>query len=52
LRRQCLLLAQTNNTPVPFWLSLPLRDLAPWIAESNKLVAEANKRAKSKSKAK
>jgi electron transfer flavoprotein beta subunit len=41
LRRQCLIMAKTNNTPVPFWLSLPLSELIAWIRESNHIVAEA-----------
>ncbi len=41
LRRQCLLLAKVNNTPVPFWLSLPLCELSAWIRDSNWIVEKS-----------
>jgi hypothetical protein len=40
LRRQCLVMARTNNTPVDFWLSLRLGDLAQWVKSSNAIIAE------------
>ncbi|HWP51643.1 MAG TPA: hypothetical protein VN626_08100 [Clostridia bacterium] len=43
-------MAQTNNTPVPFWLSRPLRDLTAWIKESNSIVAEAKAQRKTKAR--
>ncbi|MGN0184680.1 MAG: hypothetical protein ACI4AL_06145 [Aristaeellaceae bacterium] len=43
LRRQCLLMAQANNTPVPFWLSLPLWQLKQWIEDSNWIINERKK---------
>jgi len=30
-----MVLAQANNTPVPFWLDLPLAELRAWILDSN-----------------
>jgi hypothetical protein len=35
LRKQCLLMARNNSTPVPFWLSLPLQQLCLWIGANN-----------------
>ncbi|WP_297199836.1 hypothetical protein [uncultured Flavonifractor sp.] len=37
------MLAQTNHTPVSFWLSLPLGELVRWIHASNELVREREK---------
>lgn len=34
-------MAQTNNTPVSYWASLPLAALTKWIKASNLLVQEA-----------
>nr|DAM01603.1 MAG TPA: hypothetical protein [Caudoviricetes sp.] len=33
-------MARTNNTPVDFWLSLRLGDLAQWVKSSNAIIAE------------
>ena len=33
-------MAQNNNTPVSYWLSLPLESLVKWIRASNRLVKE------------
>lgn len=33
-------MAQTNNTPVSYWVSLPLASLMKWIKASNRLVEE------------
>lgn len=43
IRQQCLILAQTNNTPVPFWLSLALPELCEWIRASNSVQDEAHR---------
>lgn len=40
LRRQCLILARANATPVGYWLSEPLPCLMQWIEAHNKLAAE------------
>ncbi len=32
------MLAKNNHTPVPFWLSRPLRELGEWIRANNRLV--------------
>lgn len=38
------------NTPVDFWLRLPLRDFVHWIEEHNALVKEENERIKHQNK--
>ena len=40
LRRQCLLLAQNNNTPATDWMALPLRALPHWIRANNEIIEE------------
>ena len=30
-----MIMSQTNCTPVPYWLSLPLPQLGAWIGDSN-----------------
>ena len=40
LRKQCLIMAQNNNTPVSYWAALPLSSLTKWIKASNLLVEE------------
>lgn len=35
-------MSQTNHTPIPFWLSLPLPEFAKWIKESNQIIAKNN----------
>ncbi|WP_298031690.1 hypothetical protein [uncultured Dysosmobacter sp.] len=35
-------MAKNNNTPVSFWLSLPLPDLVAWIKASNAIVEKEN----------
>ena len=42
-RAQCLTLSRSNNTPVAYWLSLPVGSLRYWIAAQNALEAELNK---------
>jgi hypothetical protein len=32
-----MILARNNNTPISFWLSLPLSRLGGWIADNNAL---------------
>lgn len=44
LRRQCLMLARNNNTPVGYWLSLTVPQLLHWIQANNELTAEANQK--------
>lgn len=44
MRRQCLLMARNNRTPVDYWLSLSLRSLSEWIRDSNDLIHEENER--------
>lgn len=48
LRRQCLLLAQTNYTPAGYWLDLPLCELSKWIVASNSIVEERRRKQKRK----
>ncbi len=43
-------MAQNNVTPIPFWLSLPLREFAQWREANNVLVAEREKARKSRRK--
>ncbi|MCL2487346.1 MAG: hypothetical protein FWE80_01545 [Oscillospiraceae bacterium] len=38
IRRNCLILARNNNTPVDFWLSLPLTELRGWIDDNDALM--------------
>ena len=45
LQKQCMILARNNNTPVPYWLSLPLWRLGQWIKTNNVIVAEEKKEA-------
>lgn len=45
---KCLTMAKTNQTPVSYWLSLPLPSLCKWIKVSNQLVKEARERRKNK----
>ena len=41
-------MAKNNQTPVSYWLSLPLPSLFKWIKVSNQLVKEARERRKNK----
>ena len=43
MRAQCLTLSRANNTPVFYWLSLPVGSLRHWIAAHNALEAELSK---------
>lgn len=43
IRAQCLTLSRSNNTPVSYWLSLPVGSLRYWIAAHNALEAELSK---------
>lgn len=38
-------MAQVNNTPVPYWLSLPLVELTAWIRSSNQIQREEKAKA-------
>ena len=49
LQKQCMILARNNNTPVPYWLSLPLWRLGQWIKTNNVIVAEEKKEASGRS---
>ena len=40
LRKQCLILARNNCTPVSDWLSMPLSELRLWIGANNEIEAE------------
>jgi len=44
VRRQCLLMARSNRTPVGFWLGMPLHTLGEWIRDSNDLIREDEER--------
>ena len=44
LRRQCLILARANATPVDYWLAEPLPALMQWIKVHNELAAEAGQK--------
>lgn len=46
LRQQCLIMAQNSHTAVPYWLSLPLVELAAWIEDNNRIAAETPKQKK------
>jgi len=35
LRQNCMIMARASNTPVPFWLSLPLSQLRKWMDDHN-----------------
>jgi len=37
---QCMILAQNNNTPVPYWLSRPLWELRDWIRINNVVISK------------
>jgi hypothetical protein len=37
-------MAQNNNTPVSYWLSLPLSDLMLWIGDNNHIIEQRRKR--------
>ncbi len=37
-------MAQTNYTPVGYWLSIPLRELPDWIVSSNGIVKVRNEK--------
>lgn len=45
LHKQCLILAKNNHTPVPFWLSMPLRELRFWIKANNAVITEGKEAA-------
>lgn len=40
LRKQCLILARNNATPVGFWLALRLRELGSWIETNNEIIRD------------
>ena len=40
LRQNTIKLSKFTNTPIAYWLSLPLRKLAVWIKDSNVVVVE------------
>jgi len=37
-------LAKNWNTPVPYWLGIPLTELREWIRSSNDVVRESEKK--------
>lgn len=37
LRRQCIIMAQANSTPVTTWLDMTLGELAGWIDAHNEV---------------
>nr|DAQ33719.1 MAG TPA: hypothetical protein [Caudoviricetes sp.]DAU22505.1 MAG TPA: hypothetical protein [Caudoviricetes sp.] len=43
-------MAQNNNTPVSYWVSLPLLSLTKWIKASNRLVEEQKAQRKARPK--
>ena len=47
-RKQCLILAKTNSTPVYYWLSLPLKDLRIWIEAHNAVLRDEQEARKHK----
>lgn len=40
-----MILARNNNTPVYYWLAIPMSDLSKWIKTNNR-IEEAIKRAR------
>ena len=44
LRRQCIVMAKDCNTPVDYWLQLPLASFISWIRDHNDMVREENQR--------
>jgi len=36
-------MSRTNNTPVPFWLSLPISQFGDWVRDSNTVTLDAEK---------
>ncbi|MCC8156360.1 MAG: hypothetical protein LIO54_03675 [Oscillospiraceae bacterium] len=48
LRRMCLILAREENTPVGWWLDLPLRELDEWRRAHNALCDEIAEKRKKK----
>ena len=40
-----MILARNNNTPIPYWLELPLWKLRQWIRTNNIVVAEEKEEA-------
>lgn len=50
LREQVLILAKNNHTPVPYWLSVPLRELKLWIKSNNAIIADEKRAADGESK--
>ena len=50
LRKQYLILAKNNSTPVPFWLDLPLWELRFWIRANNAVIIEEKESANGKQK--
>ena len=41
-------MARENNTPVPFWLSIPLREFGKWVIANNEIVQEQREKQKHK----
>ncbi|MCI8756107.1 MAG: hypothetical protein HFG18_05885 [Oscillospiraceae bacterium] len=47
-RRECLVLAQIDHTPVTEWLNIPLWELGQWIEAHNMVIEEREKAAHGK----
>lgn len=45
-----MILAKNNHTPVPYWLSVPLRELKLWIKSNNAIIADEKRAADGESK--
>ncbi len=39
-------MARENNTPVDYWLSIPLQEFGRWIVANNEIVQDQQKKAK------
>ena len=42
-----MILARNNNTPIPYWLSMPIMSLSRWIRTNNRIeeaIQEARKK--------
>jgi hypothetical protein len=44
LREQYIIMAKNNNTPVSFWLELPLTEFSKWIRASNSVIEKSNQK--------
>ena len=41
LRKQCLIMARNNNTPITYFLSCTFRELSAWVQTNNEIVRES-----------